>query len=259
MNEIQIFNNPEFGQIRTLQIDGAPWFVGKDVAEALGYTDAFGALKKHVDAEDKQNCQNGSFATPRGMTVINQSGLYALIFGSKLNSAKKFKRWVTSEVLPALLHTGHYELPSKEKPDSIGATLNLDQTIKSLKKNFGKAYASQIIIGVCEHNGITASEKFLPDIKASKKSLPENFLSDDQYRKYTDQVQSMGVPHNKGTIVPATEFTDFCRRNKIPDRQFKQWLHENGYILTGKRTDGNIDYTIALWYDGGIKRYVVFT
>ena len=78
-NELMIFNNPEFGQVRTIELDNEPWFVGKDVAEALGYADAFGALKKHVEEEDKQNCQNDSFGSPRGMTIINESGLYSLI------------------------------------------------------------------------------------------------------------------------------------------------------------------------------------
>ena len=78
MNELKIFENPAFGQVRIVEREGEPWFVGKDVAEALGYSDAFGALKKHVDEEDKQNCQNDSFETPRGMTIINESGLYSV-------------------------------------------------------------------------------------------------------------------------------------------------------------------------------------
>lgn len=102
------FNSDEFGQIRTVTIDKEPWFVGKDIATALGYIDAFGALKKHVDTEDKQNCQNDSFDTPRGMTIVNESGLYSLILSSKLPTAKRFKRWVTSEVLPDIRKNGYY-------------------------------------------------------------------------------------------------------------------------------------------------------
>src|SRR5699024_10220107 len=88
--------------------ESEPWFVGKDVAEALGYSDTFGALKKHVDDEDKQNCQNDSFETPRGMTIINESGLYSLVLSSKLPTAKAFKRWITSEVIPSIRKTGGY-------------------------------------------------------------------------------------------------------------------------------------------------------
>ena len=108
MNDLQIFKNTEFGEIRTMTIDNEPWFVGKDIASILGYTDTFGAIKKHVDEEDKQNCQNNSFETPRGMTIINESGLYSLILSSKLPKAKEFKRWVTSEVLPAIRKHGAY-------------------------------------------------------------------------------------------------------------------------------------------------------
>ncbi len=109
MEKLQVFKNLEFGKIRVIEKDGEPWFVGKDVAEKLGYADAFGALKKHVVVEDKQNCQNGSFESPRGMTIINESGLYSLILSSKLPTAQKFKHWVTSEVLPAIRKHGKYE------------------------------------------------------------------------------------------------------------------------------------------------------
>ena len=108
MNELQIFSNEEFGEIRTVTIDEEPWFVGKDVATALGYADAFGALKKHVMDEDKLVCQIDSAGQKRDATVINESGLYALIFGSKLKSAKRFKHWVTSEVLPSIRKHGAY-------------------------------------------------------------------------------------------------------------------------------------------------------
>lgn len=108
MNQLQIFENKEFGKIRTVEINDEPYFVGKDVADILGYTDTFGALKKHVDTEDKLNCQNDSFESNRGMTVVNESGLYSLILSSKLPTAKKFKRWVTSEVLPSIRKHGMY-------------------------------------------------------------------------------------------------------------------------------------------------------
>ena len=107
-NELKIFENAEFGSIRTVEMNGAPYFVGKDVAEVLGYSDTFGALKKHVDDEDKQNCQNDSFESNRGLIVINESGLYSLILSSKLPKVKEFKHWVTSEVLPSIRKHGMY-------------------------------------------------------------------------------------------------------------------------------------------------------
>lgn len=111
MNDIQIFNNPEFGEIRTVTIDDEPWFVGKDVAAALGYARPTDAARNNTDNDDKGVSE---IATPSGtqkMLVINESGLYSLIFGSKLDSAKKFKKWVTSEVLPSIRKNGTYQLP----------------------------------------------------------------------------------------------------------------------------------------------------
>lgn len=112
MNDITIFNNPEFGDIRTIMIDGEPWFVGKDVANALGYARERDAIANHVDKDDAvKHGVTDSIGREQQTTVINESGLYSLIFGSKLESAKKFKKWVTSEVLPQLRKTGSYGTP----------------------------------------------------------------------------------------------------------------------------------------------------
>lgn len=128
MNELMIFNNPEFGKIRTVEVNGEPWLVGKDVAEALGYSNTKAALLDHVDEEDRRILQRSEIATienhlpkdvfpmnfvngeipNRGLTIINESGLYALVLGSKLPTAKKFKRWVTSEVIPSIRKSGGY-------------------------------------------------------------------------------------------------------------------------------------------------------
>ena len=105
---LRAFASDEFGSIRSIMIDSDPWFVGKDVAAALGYGDTDQALRKHVDTEDRLTRRFNGSGQNRLMTVINESGLYALIFGSKLDSAKRFKRWVTSEVLPAIRKTGSY-------------------------------------------------------------------------------------------------------------------------------------------------------
>lgn len=111
-NNIQIFNNEEFGQVRTVAIDNEPWFVGKDVAVALGYTDINHSILDHVDEEDRTNSktqgQNDPEFGQRGTWLINESGLYSLVMSSKLATAKRFKRWVTGEVLPAIRKTGGY-------------------------------------------------------------------------------------------------------------------------------------------------------
>lgn len=106
--QLLVFNNKEFGEVRVVMIDGTPWFVGMDVAVSLGYKDAFAALKQHVDDEDKLVWQITSAGQKRDATVINESGLYSLIFRSNLPKAREFKHWVTSEVLLSIRKTGSY-------------------------------------------------------------------------------------------------------------------------------------------------------
>ena len=117
-NEVQIFENAEFGKVRTIVKDGEPYFVGKDVADILGYTNSRKAIGDHVDEEDKNTVtiRDGIQGNPN-LTIINESGVYALIFGSKLPAAKKFKRWVTSEVLPSIRKTGSYNTIPKERSE----------------------------------------------------------------------------------------------------------------------------------------------
>lgn len=111
MNDLAIFENPEFGHIRGLKIEGEPWFVGKDVAAALGYSDTAQAIRKHIDDEDKGVVESTTPGGKQNITIINESGLYSLMLKSKLPGAKKFKRWVTSEVLPSIRKTGAYSMP----------------------------------------------------------------------------------------------------------------------------------------------------
>ena len=113
-NKLTIFNNNEFGEIRTLLINGEPWFIGKDVAESLGYANTSKAIKDHVSKEDKAVTKCYTPGGEQEMTVINESGLYSLIFSSQLPNAKKFKKWVTSEVLPQIRKTGSYTLAKEQ-------------------------------------------------------------------------------------------------------------------------------------------------
>ena len=141
MNEIQIFKNEEFGDIRTVTIDGETWFVGKDVAEALGYSNASKAVSVHVGDEDRvlkvieADSQNGNVVKTQ-TALINESGLYALIFGSKLESAKRFKHWVTSEVLPSIRKTGQYQMPNLSK--EMQALILLDTRTVQMEKRIDK-------------------------------------------------------------------------------------------------------------------------
>ena len=111
----QIFKNDEFGQIRTCVVNGETYFVGKDVADALGYINPHKAMRDHVDKEDKLTERIVQSGQARATIIINESGLYSLILSSKLDSAKRFKRWVTSEVLPQIRKNGHYELAKQNR------------------------------------------------------------------------------------------------------------------------------------------------
>ena len=126
MNNLTVFENPEFGAIRTVELDGEPWLVGKDVAEALGYTNPRKALIDHVDDEDKGVTKCYTPGGDQDMTIINESGLYSLVLSSKLPTARKFRRWVTSEVLPSIRRTGGYNLP-KDYPSALRALADTEE------------------------------------------------------------------------------------------------------------------------------------
>lgn len=133
MTDLQIFKNPEFGAIRTIEKDGEPWFVGKDVAAALGYEKPTDAVRKHVDVEDRGISKMETPSGAQETTIINESGLYSLVLSSKLPTAKKFKRWVTSEVIPSIRKHGAYMTPDKLeevllKPDTL---IQLAQNLKA--------------------------------------------------------------------------------------------------------------------------------
>lgn len=164
-----VFDNADFGEVRTVVIDGEPWFAARDLTNCLGFVDSVNTLKKHVDAEDKrllQRCQIGTLENVpnRGLTFVNESGLYALIFGSKLEKAREFKRWVTSEVLPTLRKTGHYEVAA-------------DQSVNQLLAEFGDfkvTYVQQMV------EFKDALEK---QTKAFDKSISNMTLSTSQQNK----------------------------------------------------------------------------
>lgn len=127
MSNISTFRNPAFGSVRAVSIDNEPYFVGKDVAEILGYSNPRKAMIDHVDAEDKGVTKCDTLGGTQEMTIINESGLYSLILSSKLPKAKEFKRWVTSEVLPTIRKTGGYVNNTAQFVDSYFGQLNLEQ------------------------------------------------------------------------------------------------------------------------------------
>jgi len=170
LNELQIFRNPEFGQVRTLVKNGEPWLVGKDVAEALGYSNTRDALIKHVDSEDKSDVAIHDGSQNRNMTAINESGLYSLIMGSKLPNAKKFKHWVTSEVLPSLRKTGTYSMKSKDDVKLMNARSRMANTYLRLAKvdTLSKEYKN---ILVSKATQVLSGEELIPLPKLTQRTM----------------------------------------------------------------------------------------
>ena len=144
MNTPQIFNFEQH-EVRTVTIHDEPFFVGKDVAKVLGYQNGSRDINRHVDVEDRQNYQNGTFESPRGLTIINESGLYSLILGSKQPNAKKFKRWVTSEVLPAIRKHGGYLTPEKVEEALLNPDTIIQLATKLKEERTGRLIAEQKI------------------------------------------------------------------------------------------------------------------
>lgn len=145
MNEIKIFENQEFGKVRALEIDGKPYFLGKDVADALGYTNPQKAIRDHVDIEDKLTERFVLSGQNREATVINESGLYSLILLSKLPSAQRFKKWVTSEVLPSIRQTGGYQMTMPQGKELLAlAVLEAQKTIEAQNKDIERMKPKEI-------------------------------------------------------------------------------------------------------------------
>ena len=198
MNELEIFNNPEFGQIRATEISGNPYFVGKDIAEALGYTNPQKAIRDHVDEEDKT--LNESFTVNGTMAVlISESGVYSLVFGSQLPKAKEFKHWVTSEVLPTIRKHGAYATPT---------------TIESIIAD--------------PDNGIKLLTA-LKEEQEKRKALQAKI--DDQKPKV---VFAEAVSASKTSILIG-DLAKILKQNGIDigQKRLFAWLRENGYLIKG--------------------------
>ena len=233
MNELQIFNSEEFGDIRTVTINNEPWFVGKDVVDILGYQNGSRDINRHVAEEDRQNYQNCTFESPRGMTVINESGLYALIFGSKLESAKRFKHWVTSEVLPAIRKNGSYQLAPQGEELLALAVIEAKKTIDSLKDQ-------------CKFLGEQAVEnqKLISELQP-KANYVDKILQSKSLVTITQIAKDYGLSGRK--------MNQILKELKIQYKVGGQWVlyskhQNNGYVhsrtIDITRADGRPDVTM---------------
>lgn len=216
MNELTIFKNAEFGEIRTMQINNEPYFAGKDVAEVLGYSDVSKAIKMHVDDEDKLTRQIVVSGQNRNMYVINESGLYSLILSSKLPNAKKFKRWVTSEVLPSIRKHGMYAIDKLlEDPDFAISVLQQLKAEREEKKKLTTVNQQQKqIIGelqpkanyvdiILDNKGLVTITQIAKDYGMSGKKMNAllntygvQFKQSGQWLLYS-KYHDMGYTHSK--------------------------------------------------------------
>ena len=171
-NELKIFENEEFGEVRSLMIDNEPWFVGRDVTEALGYKNANDALNKRIDKDDKGVANCDTLGGAQEMIIINESGLYSLIFSSKLESAKKFKYWVTSEVLPSIRKTGSF-MDKKYPVDAstLKGVASSGCLIERTMKHQGSApfEVTKVLDSLFKQSGIVLPECFVKPPEAQMK------------------------------------------------------------------------------------------
>lgn len=178
MNELRIFNNADFGDIRTVEQAGGIWFVGKDVAEALEYSNPSNAVISHVDDEDKLRTQIKYAGQNREVSIINESGLYSLVLSSKLPKAKAFKRWITSEVIPSIRKTGSYNKPSKQpttQQEQRAKAMLLNAQSRQCKLWLRLAETTDLpdYKHICQQKAaeVLAGSPVLPMQKAEKKTL----------------------------------------------------------------------------------------
>lgn len=207
MTDLQIFKNPEFGEIRTIEKNGEPWFVGKDVAAALGYERPTKAILDHVDDEDKDEVPiQDSIGRSQNTPIINESGLYSLVLSSKLPTAKKFKRWITSEVIPSIRKHGAYMTPDKLeevllKPDTL---IQLAQNLKAEQEK--------------------------------RRALEAKVETDKPKVLFAESVEAAK------TSILIGELAKLLKQNgiNIGQNRLFQWLRQNGYLIRRQGSDYNM-------------------
>ena len=230
MNELMIFNNLEFGEIRTIEMNGEPWLVGKDVAQALGYSDPSSAVSKNVDDDDKTTLlleQDGSNYKSK-TTLINESGLYSLVLSSKLPGAKKFRRWVTSEVLPSIRKTGHYTA----KPMT-----DYQQMMAETRRRNARVQSARLLTQLAKQYHGTTYEQVL-NAHATKELTGEYLLPLPRLDAKTYSAEGigtmLGISSNKVGIL--------TNRNNLKTEQYGQWFKD-------KSKHSNIEVPCFRYYE----------
>lgn len=206
MNDLAVFNNPDFGSVRTLMVGDVPYFVGKDLTTILGYANPSKALSDHVDEEDKLNNDSLSSLGQRGGWLINESGLYSLILSSKMPNAKQFKRWVTNDVLPSIRKHGVYatnDFIKKSLEDPAWAISVLQEL---------QAKEEKIAIQAQQISEMQPKASYYDLILQNKSTLPITKIAKDygmSGRKMNDLLHDLGIQYKMGkTWILYQEYAD---------------------------------------------------
>lgn len=241
MNKLMIFNNPEFGEIRTVEVNGEPWLVGKDVARALGYANPRKALDDHVNLEDKLQGDGVTIRDSMGReqhpTLINESGLYSLVLSSKLPGAKKFRRWVTSEVLPSIRKTGGYNLP-KDYPSALRALADAEEQRLALAAENERQRQviaefkpmRQYLDTILSSEGTMATTQIAADYDISAKQLNKILHEEGLQRNVNGQWilyrEHMGKGYTKSETIAIT------RSDGRPDtKMYTKWTQKGRVLI----------------------------
>lgn len=246
-NKMTLFTNAELGNVRVLEIDGEPYFVGKDVAVALGYKDSSDAIKKHVDNEDKLSRRFADSGQNREMYIINESGLYSLILSSKLPSAKAFKHWITAEVLPIIRKTGGYVNDTKQFVDYYFADCNTyGREAITLMLNETKRMANQL-------KAQAPKVLFAEAVESSKTSIPVGDLA--------KLIKQNGVDIGQNRLFSWLRMNDYLiksgdRKNMPTQKSMDLGLFEVK-ISTFYRPDGTVDITKTPKVTGKGQTYLI--
>ena len=212
MSELKVFNNPEFGKVRTVEINGEPWLVGKDVAAALGYQNPQRAICDHVDEEDKGVTEMVTPGGKQSVPIINESGLYSLVLSSKLPGAKKFRRWVTSEVLPSIRKTGHYTAKPMTDYQMESIRVRKAQLLERLAKEYDGTYR-QVLQA---HATKELTGEYL---------LPLPYIGEKTYSAQ-EIGEKLGISANKVGMI--------ANRNHLKTKQYGAWVNDVAKNCPGK-------------------------
>lgn len=212
MNKLKVFSNPEFGKIRTVEVNGEPRLVGKDVAQALGYSNPRDALAKHVDPEDKGVAKCDTPSGVQEMTIINESGLYSLVLSSKLPGAKKFRRWVTSEVLPAIRKTGQYTARPMTDYQMESIRVRKAQLLERLAKEYDGTYRQVLQAHATKE---LTGEYLLPLPRIGQKTYSAEEIG-----------AKLGISANKVGML--------ANRNHLKTEQYGAWFNDVARNCPGK-------------------------